>query len=44
MMRTHLRDELELLLRVGALTPEEAEAANERGHEASFLRSAGRRA
>ncbi len=37
MMRTHLRDELALLLRVGALTDEEARAANERGHEASFL-------
>ncbi|HET9545669.1 MAG TPA: hypothetical protein VFO88_08825 [Gaiellaceae bacterium] len=37
MMRTHLRDELALLLRVGALTEDEARAANERGHEASFL-------
>jgi adenosine deaminase len=40
MMRTHLRDEFELLLRVGALTPDEAAAANERGHEATFLRAA----
>jgi adenosine deaminase len=38
MMRTHLRDELELLLRVGALTEDEARAANERGHEAAFQR------
>jgi adenosine deaminase len=38
MMRTHLRDELELLERIGALTREELEAANARGHEASFIR------
>ncbi|MEO5576627.1 MAG: adenosine deaminase, partial [Gaiellaceae bacterium] len=38
MMRTHLRDELELLERIGALTAEELEAANTRGHEASFIR------
>jgi adenosine deaminase len=37
MMRTHLRDEFDLLLRVGALTQEELEEANARGHEASFL-------
>jgi adenosine deaminase len=37
MMRTHLRDELALLLRVGALTDDEARAANERGHAATFL-------
>ncbi len=37
MMRTHLRDELALLLRVGALTEEEARAANERGHRSTFL-------
>jgi adenosine deaminase len=37
MMRTHLRDELGLLLRVGALTEDEARAANDRGHEATFL-------
>jgi adenosine deaminase len=36
MMRTHLRDEFELLLRIGALTRDEAEAANARGHEAAF--------
>jgi adenosine deaminase len=38
MMRTHLRDELALLLRVGAMTEDEVQAANERGHEASFIR------
>jgi adenosine deaminase len=38
MMHTHLRDELELLERIGALSPEELEAANARGHEASFIR------
>jgi adenosine deaminase len=37
MMRTHLRDELELLRRIGALDEEELAAANRRGHEASFL-------
>jgi adenosine deaminase len=37
MMRTHLRDEFELLLRVGALDEQELRAANARGHEASFL-------
>src|SRR5215212_4398386 len=37
MMRTHLRDEFELLRRIGALDEDEARAANERGHEASFL-------
>ena len=38
MMRTHLRDELELLLRLGALSREELDEANARGHEASFVR------
>jgi adenosine deaminase len=38
MMRTHLRDELDLLLRIGALTQEELAEANERGHGASFIR------
>jgi adenosine deaminase len=38
MMRTHLRDELDLLLRIGALTTDELEDANARGHEASFVR------
>jgi adenosine deaminase len=37
MMQTHLRDEFALLLRVGALSEAEAQAANDRGHEASFL-------
>jgi adenosine deaminase len=37
MMRTHLRDELELLLRIGALDEDELRAANERGHDASFI-------
>jgi adenosine deaminase len=37
MMRTHLRDEFELLLRVGALDEAELRAANARGHEASFV-------
>ena len=37
MMRTHLRDELELLRRAGALAEEELDEANRRGHEASFL-------
>ena len=40
MMRTHLRDELELLERIGALSTEEIAAANRRGHEASFIKSA----
>jgi adenosine deaminase len=38
MMRTHLRDEFDLLLRIGALDADELREANERGHEASFLR------
>ena len=38
MMRTHLRDELELLERIGALTPRSSRPANRRGHEASFIR------
>jgi hypothetical protein len=38
MMRTHLRDELDLLLRIGALDADELRTANERGHEASFVR------
>src|SRR3954464_5188500 len=37
MMRTHLRDELELLRRIGALDEEELAKTNRRGHEASFL-------
>jgi adenosine deaminase len=38
MMRTHLRDELDLLLRIGALTQDELAEANARGHESSFVR------
>jgi adenosine deaminase len=38
MMRTHLRDEFELLLRIGALDESELAEANRRGHEASFIR------
>jgi adenosine deaminase len=37
MMRTHLRDEFDLLTRIGALTEDEASAANMRGHDASFM-------
>jgi adenosine deaminase len=37
MMRTHLRDEFELLERVGALDADELAQANGRGHEASFI-------
>jgi len=37
MMRTHLHDELDLLLRIGAADEEELRAANARGHEASFV-------
>ena len=38
MMRTHLRDEFDLLLRIGALTQDELAEADARGHEASFVR------
>ena len=38
MMRTHLRDELELLERIGALDADELREANARGHAASFIR------
>jgi adenosine deaminase len=37
MMRTHLRDEFELLLRIGALDEERLSEANRRGHEVSFV-------
>jgi adenosine deaminase len=37
MMHTHLRDELDLLRRIGALDEDELAEANRRGHEASFL-------
>jgi adenosine deaminase len=38
MMRTHLRDEFELLVRIGALERDQLRAANERGHAVSFVR------
>jgi adenosine deaminase len=38
MMRTHLRDELELLIRIGALDEDELREANARGHAAAFGR------
>ena len=41
MMRTHLRDELELLLRIGALDETGLREANARGHAAAFRRSLG---
>jgi adenosine deaminase len=37
MMRTHLRDEFELLLRIGAVDESGLGEANRRGHEASFV-------
>ena len=37
MMGTHLRDEFDLLLRIGALDERELEAANRRGHDVSFV-------
>jgi adenosine deaminase len=40
MMRTRLRDEFELLLRIGALDEDGLRGANGRGHEASFVRGA----
>src|SRR5213594_4317581 len=43
MMRTHLRDELELLQRIGALDEDELAEANRRGHEASFIAPVGHR-
>jgi adenosine deaminase len=39
MMHTHLRDEFELLRRIGALDEDELREANRRGHEASFIQS-----
>jgi adenosine deaminase len=39
MMRTHLRDEFDLLLRVGALDDDELREANVRGHAAAFQRA-----
>src|SRR5436190_353342 len=43
MMRTHLRDEFELLKRIGALDDHELRSANDRGHEASFVGGVGER-
>ena len=37
MMRTHLRDEFELLLAISALDESQVSEANRRGHEASFI-------
>jgi adenosine deaminase len=37
MMRTHLRDEFELLLRIGALDEDRLSEANRRGHQVSFV-------
>jgi adenosine deaminase len=42
MMRTHLRDELELLVRIGAIDGDGARSVNARGHDASFLSPARR--
>src|SRR3954471_4359677 len=42
MMRTHLRDEFDLLLRIGALSRDELDEADARGHEASFVRGTSR--
>jgi adenosine deaminase len=38
MMRTHLRDEFELLVRIGALDRNDLRVANDRGHAAAFVR------
>jgi adenosine deaminase len=43
MMRTHLRDEFELLRRIGALAEDELAEANRRGHDASFIALVGQR-
>jgi adenosine deaminase len=40
MMRTRLRDEFELLLRIDALDEDTLREANARGHDASFVRNA----
>jgi adenosine deaminase len=37
MMRTHLRDEFELLVRIGALDRDQLAEANARGHAATFI-------
>ncbi|HSK15975.1 MAG TPA: hypothetical protein VK915_07370 [Gaiellaceae bacterium] len=38
MMQTHLRDELALLIRIGALGAEETDEVNARGHSSAFVR------
>ena len=38
MMRTHLRDELRLLLELGAIGPDALREVNTRGHDAAFVR------
>ncbi|MDX6540782.1 MAG: adenosine deaminase [Gaiellales bacterium] len=38
MMRTHLRDEFTFLCGIGAMTPEEAQAANALAHDVSFVK------
>ena len=43
MMRTRLRDEFELMLRIGALDDSRLREANARGHEASFVTGAAAR-
>jgi adenosine deaminase len=43
MMRTHLRDEFELLKWIGALDEDELAEANRRAHEASFIAPVGDR-
>ena len=40
MMRTHLRDEFELLLKIGALDEDRLSEANRRGHDATFIAAA----
>src|SRR6266487_740311 len=40
MMRTHLKDELALLRRIGALDDDQLGQANRRGHESSFVHGA----
>jgi adenosine deaminase len=40
MMRTHLRDELDLLRKIGALDEDELREANRRGHGSAFRRRA----
>jgi adenosine deaminase len=39
MMRTHLRDEFELLLRIGAIDESGLSEANRRGHDATFVKT-----